>query len=151
MKRNTPLALVIGLTAMPSWLLAQSLQTPGVASNSGAIQGPGQGQGAQLVLWSQAQKAQRAPIPFPLSRPTGRARPPNSSPPQRQVLVGTIERAGGRYVLRMANPSTSQSPLLVQLDDQQKASRYEGRQVKLTGTMGEPQSYVQVDSIELIS
>jgi hypothetical protein len=150
MKRNTPLALVIGLTAMPSWLLAQSLQTPGIASNSGAIQGPGQGQGAQLVLWSQAQKAQRVPIPFPLSRPTGRARPPNSQP-QQQVLVGTIERAGGRYVLRMANPSTNQSPLLVQLDDQQKASRYEGRQVKLTGTMDEPQSYVQVDSIELIS
>jgi hypothetical protein len=51
----------------------------------------------------------------------------------------------------MANPSTSQSPLLVQLDDQQKASRYEGRRVKLTGTMNEPQSYVHVDSIELIS
>jgi hypothetical protein len=64
------------------------------------------------------------------------------------MLVGKIERAGRLYVLRVSNPSAVQSALVVQLDDQQKASRFEGRQVRLTGILDEPTNYIKVDSIE---
>lgn len=136
---------------MSSCLVAQSLQTPGTPAYSGIERTQGQGQASQLVLWSQAEQPQRAPIPFPLSKPTAPPRSPKSSPQQQRILVGTIERTGRLYVLRVSNPSASQFPLVVQLDDQQKVSRFEGRQVRLTGTLDAPGNYIAIASIELIS
>lgn len=134
---------------MSACLVAQSLPTSGVSSSSANVQG--HGQAAQLVLWSQAEQPQRAPIPFNLSRPSGRPRTTDSyshDPGARQILVGKIERAGRLYVLRVSNPSAIQSALVVQLDDQQKASRFEERQVRLKGILDEPTNYIKVDSIE---
>jgi hypothetical protein len=144
----------MSLISMSACLVAQSLPTSGTSSYAANAQG--HAQASQLVLWSQAEQPQRAPIPFNLSRPTVRPRSTDlyahdPSAPQQRILVGTIERAGKLYVLRVSNPSASQSALVVQLDDQQKASRFEGRQVRLTGTLGETTNYIKVDSIEAIS
>lgn len=139
---------------MSACLVAQSLATSGSPADSAVVQG--HGQTAPLILWSQAEQPQRAPIPFDLSRPAGRPRSTDPyahglSPQQKRILVGKIERAGRLYVLRVSNPSASQLPIVVQLDDQQKASRFEGRQVRLTGTVDEPTNFIMIDSIEAIS
>jgi hypothetical protein len=143
------LAIATSLIFLSACLVAQSLPTSGVSSSSANVQG--HGQASPLVLWSQAEQSQRAPIPFNLSRPAGRPRSTDSyshDPAARQILVGKIERAGRLYVLRLSNPSAIQSALVMQLDDQQKASRFEGRQVRLTGMVDEPTNYIKVDSIK---
>jgi hypothetical protein len=149
--KSPALAIAISLTAMSSCLVAQSLQTSGTPPYSVTQQTQGRGQASQLVLWSQAEKAQRAPIPFPLAKPTGSPRSQDSSAQLQRVLVGIIERSGRLYILRVSNPTASQASVWVELDDQQRAGRFEGRQVRLTGTLDESTSYIKIDSIELIS
>jgi len=82
--------------------------------------------GPQLIVWSQLQK------PQPLQ-------------PAARMFTGTIVKDRGKYVLKVASGSA------YQLDDQQKAGQYDGREVKLVGTMDENQHNVNVVSIELIS
>jgi hypothetical protein len=82
--------------------------------------------GPQLIVWSQLQK------PQPLQ-------------PAARMFTGTIVKDRGKYVLKVANGSA------YQLDDQQKAGQYDGREVKLVGSMDENQHNVNVVSIELIS
>jgi len=82
--------------------------------------------GPQLIVWSQLQK------PQPLQ-------------PAARMFTGTIVKDRGKYVLKVANGSA------YQLDDQQEAGQYDGREVKLVGTMDENQHNVNVVSIELIS
>jgi hypothetical protein len=59
--------------------------------------------------------------------------------------VGTIMTDRGRYALKA--PSGSE----YQLDDQQKARQYDGKEVKLSGTLDENRHSINVASIELIS
>jgi hypothetical protein len=157
MKTSRIFVIVIVITmGLPPRLAAQSLQTPSAPSYSapsspGTEQTQAQGQASQLILWSQAEKPKPAPIPFPRAKSADRPRSPYSSPPQKRIMSGTIERSGKRYILRMSNFSASQSRAVIQLDDQQSASRFEGRQVKLTGTFDQASNFVQVDTIELIS
>lgn len=82
--------------------------------------------GPQLIVWSHLQK------PQPLQ-------------PAARMFTGTIVKDRGKYVLRVANGSA------YQLDDQQKAGQYDGREVKLVGTIDENQHNVNVVSLELIS
>jgi hypothetical protein len=82
--------------------------------------------GPQLIVWSQLQK------PQPLQ-------------PAARMFTGTIVKDRGKYVLKVASGSA------YQLDDQQKAGQYDGRDVKLVGTLDENQHNVNVVSIELIS
>jgi Protein of unknown function (DUF5818) len=82
--------------------------------------------GPQLIVWSQLQK------PEPL-RPAVR------------MFTGTIVNDRGKYVLKITSGSA------YQLDDQQKARQYDGREVKLVGTLDENQRSVNIVSIELIS
>jgi hypothetical protein len=113
------------LSAIAPLMLAQDPQShpsPVLPSN---ILGP------QLIVWSQLQK------PEPL-RPAVR------------TFTGTIvndrgKNDRGKYVLKITSGSA------YQLDDQQKASQYDGREVKLVGTEDENQRSVNAVSIELIS
>ena len=82
--------------------------------------------GPQLIVWSHLQK------PQPLQ-------------PAARMFRGTIVKDRGKYVLKIASGSA------YQLDDQQKAGQYDGREVKLVGTMDENPHNVNVVSIELIS
>ena len=82
--------------------------------------------GPQLIVWSQLQK------PQPLQ-------------PAARVFTGMIVRDRRKYVLKVASGGA------YKLDDQQRARQYDGREVKLVGTMDENQHNVNVVSIELIS
>jgi hypothetical protein len=61
------------------------------------------------------------------------------------MFTGMIVKDRGKYVLKVASGSA------YQLDDQQKAGQYDGREVRLVGTMDENLYNVNVVSIELIS
>jgi Protein of unknown function (DUF5818) len=61
------------------------------------------------------------------------------------MFTGTIVKDRGKYVLKVASGTA------YQLDDQQKARQYDGKEVKLVGTQDENQRSVNVVSIELIS
>ncbi|MHB8217409.1 MAG: DUF5818 domain-containing protein, partial [Candidatus Sulfotelmatobacter sp.] len=114
--------------------------------------------GPQLIAWSQMQKPQPVPEPLPppdrpvqQSEPqTGRSAETAQDPPQQQpaaqtTLSGTIVKDGSRYVLKVSSSST------YELDDQARAKRYEGKQVKVSGTLGASGNSFHIISIELIS
>jgi hypothetical protein len=104
------------------------------------------------------QKPQPVPEPLPPpDRPVQQSEPqPGQSantaaqePPQQplaaQTLTGTIIKDGSRYVLKVSSSST------FQLDDQDRARPYEGKQVKVAGTLDANGNSLHVISIELIS
>jgi hypothetical protein len=112
--------------------------------------------GPQLIVWSQTQKPQPVPQPLPPpDRPeaqpeqqTGQAAnpPAQQQQPATQTFTGTIVKDGSVYVLKVAaNNST------YQLDDQVKAKQYEGKQVKVAGTLDANGNSLHIVSIELIS
>ena len=115
--------------------------------------------GPQLIAWSQLQKPQ--PIPQPVVLPNRPAQQseahPDSQPPQAanppaqpqspaaQVFTGTILKDGLRYVLKVS------SNTVYQLDDQEHARQYEGKQVKVAGTLDATGNRLHITSIELVS
>jgi len=60
-------------------------------------------------------------------------------------VSGMIVRMGGKYVLETADN------LAYQLDDQEKASQYEGKHVKITGTLDRTTGILHVRTVELMS
>jgi hypothetical protein len=128
---------------------------------------PGQNEhilGPQLIAWSEMQKPQPVPQqPQPIPAPDAKADQPAPSPdgktepktqPQAepdaqqstsQSVSGTIVKAGGKYVLETTDN------LAYQLDDQEKASQYEGKHVKITGTLDRATGILHVKSVELMS
>ncbi len=106
--------------------------------------------GPQLVVWSQAQKPQPVPQPLPPpDRPEPQAGQPANPPvqqqqPATQTFTGTVVKDDGRYFLKAANST-------YQLDDQDTAKHYEGKQVKVVGTLDANGYRLHNISIELIS
>jgi Protein of unknown function (DUF5818) len=149
MKRETCLltTLVLG-TAMV--MCAQDSRSPGLPPD---ILGP------QLIAWSQLQKPEPVPQPLPPpdrpvqqpdqqtdQRPTQPANPQaQPQPPAAQTFTGTILKDGSRYILKVSSKN------VYQLDDQEKAKRYEGKQVKIEGTLDATGNSVHITSIELLS
>jgi hypothetical protein len=113
--------------------------------------------GPQLIAWSQVQKPQPVTEPHPppdqpVQQSERQPGQPDNTPSQegpRQVaaqnLAGTILKDGSRYILKVSNSST------YQLDDQDRAKQYEGKQVKVAGTLDANGDSFHVISIELIS
>ena len=133
---------------------------------------PGTILGPELIIWSQEQKPQ--PVPQPLPPPDSPAQKPSqpeqqqpgdptssqsqqsANPPAAtsptdsqqtgtQSFTGTISKDNGKYVLK-----TSQNTVY-QIDDQDKAKGYEGKPVKITGTLDTNSNTVHVTSIEILS
>jgi hypothetical protein len=111
--------------------------------------------GPQLIAWSQVQKPQPVAEPLPQSdrvaqrageSSSEKAQEPPQQQPGAQTLTGTIVKDSGRYVLKVSSSSTT-----YELDDQDRAQRYEGKQVKVAGTMSAKGDSFHVISIELIS
>jgi Protein of unknown function (DUF5818) len=92
--------------------------------------------GPQLIAWSYLQKPQ--PI---LQTDESQAQ----QQPSAQIFTGTIVKDGGKYVLRAVDGAA------YQLDDQEKARQYEGKQVKISGNIDASGSLLHVTTIELIS
>ena len=75
---------------------------------------------------------------------------PNSSPPDQQsadprlrTFSGTVWQNDGKFVLR-----DEAHRLWYQLDDQRWAARFEGKQVRVTGTLDRPGHAIHVQNIE---
>lgn len=115
--------------------------------------------GPQLIAWSELQKPEPMPQPLPPpDRPVQQpnqdteqqaGQPANSQTPTQQPAVqtftGTIVKDAGRYLLKVSSHNA------YQLDDQEKAKRYEGKQVKIEGTLDAKGDSLHVTSIELLS
>ena len=109
--------------------------------------------GPDLIAWSEQQKPQPVPSPLPdppekQQRDQQAASSSNQkaeSQPAAQSFIGTIMKDHNKYVLRMSAENT------YQLDDQRKASQYEGQRVRLVGTVDSDGHNVRVISIDLIS
>ena len=147
MKRRTSLisALIVLSATLPA-LLAQDPKSQLTPILPSEILGP------QLVAWSQMQKPQPIPQPMPSpDRPLQQAeqQPAQSNPaqpsPAAQTFTGTIVKDGGKYILKTSGTN------VYELDDQERAKRYEGKQVKIAGTLDATGNSLHVTSIELLS
>lgn len=68
------------------------------------------------------------------------------SPSQAKVFSGTIIKNGNGYVL-----SDAANKLSFSLDDSEKASHYEGKKVKVTGTVDVASNTIHVETIQEIA
>ena len=111
----------------------------------------------QLIAWSQMQNPK--PMPQPGPDPTPLPGPPQEQPQDRQqpgqpasadaqhqssaqTITGTIVKEDGRYVLKAADNKT------YQIDDQEKAKQFEGKQVKIVGSLDASTGTIRIQSIE---
>jgi len=139
--------LVLGflLTSLPL-MFAQDLQIQRNPALPSDILGP------QLIAWSQLQKPQPVLQPRPSSdRPIQQPdlQPANSAAKQEQpsapAFVGTITKDGAGYVLKVSGNSA------YQLDDQNRAKQYEGKRVKIAGTLDADGKSLHITGIEPVT
>jgi hypothetical protein len=143
------------------WLsvLFVSAQSPAPAPASGHTDGV---LGPQLIAWSVLQKPQPVPqrpqpVPPPDTQP-GRQPPEQNSQPDAQQrsrpeaqestahsVTGSVVKVAGKYMLE------TEDNVAYQLDDQEKARQYEGKRVKVTGSLDRTTGILHVSRIELLS
>ena len=151
-----PIALLFGGVS-----LAQEVAARPAPSTGDGILGP------QLIAWSEMQKPQPVPqrpepVPVPNSNADKQAGPTEDTPKQQpapdtkapaqekqgpaaQTLSGTVIKLGNKYVLKTTDKQT------YELDDQDKAREYEGKQVKIVGSLDRTTNMIHITSIELVS
>ena len=113
----------------------------------------------QLIAWSELQNPQPMPQPKPDPGPLPDQQQPQQpdrqqpgqpanadaqqqSSAQTQTVTGTIVKEDGRYVLKASDNKT------YQIDDQEKAKQFEGKQVKIVGSLDMSTSTIRIQSIE---
>jgi len=109
--------------------------------------------GPQLIVWSHLQKPQPLPQPLPPpDRPIQQQDQQSANPPAPQeqrpataTFIGMIIKDGTKYVLKASSNKA------YQLDDQDRAKQYEGKQVKIAGTLNADGQSLHITSIELLS
>jgi hypothetical protein len=151
MKRETSLlsALAFLLVTAPLMVTQNPQSQPSPALPSDIL-------GPQLIAWSQTQTPQPVPQPLPRrSVPQPDQQPESANPsagpsaqpqqPTLQKFTGTIVTTDGVYVLKVS--STNE----YQLDGQERAKQYEGKQVTVGGTLDAKGSSLHVINIELVS
>jgi Protein of unknown function (DUF5818) len=146
-KRETsPLATLVFLLATLPLMFAQDPRTQPSPALPSDILGP------QLIAWSQLQKPQ--PVPQLMLEPDRPIQQPNAKPayppakqeqPAAPTFEGTILKSGTRYVLKVSSYSA------YQVDDQDRPKQYEGRQVRIAGTLDADAKSLHITSIELAS
>lgn len=113
--------------------------------------------GAELVAWTQDQKAE--PMPSTQTTPPAQQQPDKQTPsapvneqqddthktPAAQAFSGTIMKSGDNYVLKTADNMT------YQLDDQSRAKEFEGKQVQVTGSLDSTNNTIKVQDIKAAS
>jgi len=68
---------------------------------------------------------------------------PSAQSPDAQTFMGKISKAGGKYVLKDDVSKQSYT-----LDDQERAKKFEGQSVKVTGKLDAATNTIQVAAIE---
>jgi Protein of unknown function (DUF5818) len=144
--RRTSLWAASLLVFCPLLFAQQAVQQP-------SPQLPASVLGPQLIAWSEVQKPRPLPQPLPppqpdppaQSQPQQSAGSQNQQQPSAQAFTGTVVKDGSKFVLK-GSESTS-----YQIDDQEKARVFEGKQVKIAGRL-DPKTYIlHVMSIEVLS
>lgn len=91
--------------------------------------------GKHLIAWTQDQKA------VPLQGTTAQ-QDETQKQPAAQAFTGMIVKSEGVYVLQTAENVT------YQLDDQERAKAYEGKQVQVTGSLDKSANMIKVSDIK---
>ena len=111
--------------------------------------------GCELVEWSQLQDP--VPLPEPDAKPVPPSRRQHDPQPgqaanrpaqpqsPRQNITGVILRQGSKCVLKAGDNTT------YQLDDQDKATQYQGKQVRIVGRFDLDTNTLHIESIALAS
>jgi len=100
--------------------------------------------GCQLVAWSRLQDP--VPLPNPEAKPDPQPEQSQTQPESAmQKITGIIVRMGDKYVLKAGGTTT------YELDDQEKAKRYQDQQVTVVGTVDTASNTIHVQSIQLPS
>ena len=105
--------------------------------------------GPPLIVWTQMQKPHPVPDPIPPPDRSDQQKPAasgesKSQEPAARPITGTVVKDQNRYVLRVSDS------LSYMMDDQEKARHYEGKQVKVFGSV-DSDNILHVSSIELLS
>jgi Protein of unknown function (DUF5818) len=158
--KHWTMLVTIALLLFSGVSLAQELVARPAPRTGDGILGP------QLIAWSEMQKPQPVPqrpqpVPVPDSnadKQEGPADTPRQQPaqdakapaqekqePAAQTLNGTVIKLGNKYVLKTTDKQT------YELDDQGRAREYEGKQVKIVGSLDRTTNVIHITSIELIS
>jgi uncharacterized protein DUF5818 len=107
--------------------------------------------GPPLVAWSILQQPHRIPdtVPAPDKRAyrsqAGEPADSQREQPAAQFFTGTITQENGKYVLKLSDST------IYELDEPEKAGAYEGKQVKVDGTLDARNNVLHVSSIMLLS
>jgi hypothetical protein len=133
----TVLAIFIFVATPLSLSHAQELQKDGKPALPSKVVGP------QLIVWSQAQTPQ--PVPEPLPRPTAPEQRPTSkdvlSKNASQTFTGVVMNDRGRFVLK------TPGNISYDLDDQQRVRWFEGKTVKLEGSLSSEAKTISITRI----
>jgi outer membrane biosynthesis protein TonB len=121
---------------------------------------------SDLVLWSHMQQPQQpeqdrphqAPTPEPTPETQPAQNPTPSQPSQpgpspktsetpkqastAQAFVGTINRQGDNFLLKISET------ISYKLDNQQEVQQYDGKRVRVTGTLDTSANLIHVDKVE---
>jgi hypothetical protein len=113
--------------------------------------------GPQLIAWSEMQNPRPVPLPPP-DRPDQqqpqdkekKADPANpsagdSGKSSQQTFTGTIVKDSGTYVLKVTGNT------VYQIENQDSAQQYEGKPVRVTGTLNADGHTLRIVKIELVS
>jgi Protein of unknown function (DUF5818) len=146
--KNTVL-LAAALSAFSSYALAQQTIQQINPTFPADVLGP------ELIAWSELQKPQPMPQPLPPPERADQSQPAQSQPAQSQAqqpqeaadqpFTGTIAKDGDKYVLKISDSAS------YQIDDQEKAKPYEGKRVKVVGSLDAKANILHVTSIELLT
>jgi len=150
-------AILLPVILLPfTFALAQQPAPKPTPGHTDGILGP------QLIAWSELQKPQPVPqqpqpVPPPDTQPSQQPSQPEQQPeeqqhPQKesqestaQSVTGSVVKVAGKYMLQ------TEDNIAYQLDDQDKAKQYEGKRVKVTGSLDRTTGILHVSSIELLS
>lgn len=100
-----------------------------------------------FVLSLSAQAAQKSATPQQSAVQQSMTAQQNDAQAQdAKPFNGTIVKEKGKLVLKDTTANVS-----YQLDDQEKAKQYEGKQVKITGKLDMASNLIHVESIEAVS
>ena len=136
--------------------LSASLIPAGLAQSAGQNKQENRGQWpTQLLAWGQSQKPDPVPSPKPVplpdqqpEQPPAPQQPPSGPPDEgqkgnaTQTFAGTILKSGKKYVLK-----TEDKPPY-DLDDQDRAQKYEGKKVQIVGTLDEANRLIHVQEMK---
>jgi hypothetical protein len=133
----TSATLLISVLLLAGSLTALQLPPDPTPGGNDGILGP------QLIAWSEIQKPQ--PVAPRQSQPDARQSEPDAQQQTARTVTGVVAKVENNYVLQTGDSLT------YKLDDRDKARPFEGKRVRVEGTLDPTTGILHVTSIELLS